>query len=121
MENIKDILDFIDQNVSRYLNENLDSFIFDEHGLGENTNKHNMLKPFCELCFLTNFLNKRSEIYPKIEKHLLAKIEQSDWDALLMHNSDLYIALISVDFFTIKILKRVFSIIQPTRINLAFI
>lgn len=92
----------IDKDVTKWLLNHLNEFDFKEFQSNPNILTIDSLKPYCELCFLTNFLNTESFFYNELVSFLYNKIESFNWDYLLNTNPYLYIALLSVDGFYIK-------------------
>ncbi len=92
------LLIHIDKNITNWLLEHLNDFDVEY----AKSNIIDDFKPFCELCFLTNFLNTDSFFYNQLVKFLHHKIENFDWDYLLNNHPDFYIALLSVDSFYIQ-------------------
>lgn len=72
------------------------------------------LKPFCELCFLSDFVNPNSSFFTDVQTCIAKKLFCYDWDALVKRNTDLFIALISVDRFARTYYnKSIFAAYQP--------
>lgn len=99
----RDNLTEIDEKVKVWIGNNLNHFaIHLGSGLFNNEDKlEKALKAFCELCFLYNFLDKKTEFSSMIKDFLCEIIDKNDFDSFLITNPDKFMGLMSVDNFSI--------------------